>query len=121
VVKLAPELENLIGDCLRVAAGADHAIEPQLAQRIIAAIGDVSPDIAAVHGRHALVTTPAGRSLIARLLRPHFPDLAVLSFLEVPDDRQVEIVAVIGGLGVPANQPRLAQTTPVSIEEDERA
>ncbi len=97
VVTLDPLLEGLIADSLRVAGGSDHPLEPQLAGRIIAAVRDTVIGAAARHGRIALVTTPPGRPVLARLLRPHCPDLAVLSFLEVPDDRAVEVVAVIGG------------------------
>jgi flagellar biosynthesis protein FlhA len=96
VMTLDPMLEGLIADSLRVAIGSDHPLEPQLAGRIIAAVRDAAFGAAAQHGRLALVTTPEGRPVLARLLRPHCPDLCVLSFLEVPDDRAVEVVAVIG-------------------------
>ena len=110
VVTLDPVLEGLIADSLRVAGASEHPLEPQLAGRIIAAVRDTVTQAAARHGRLALVTTPAGRPVLARLLRPHCPDLAVLSFLEVPDDRAVDVVAVIGGasetamLGAPAGE-----------------
>lgn len=97
VVTLDAALEGLIADSLRVAGGSDHPLEPQLAGRIISAVRDTVTVAAPAHGRIALVTTPVGRPILARLLRPHCPDLAVLSFLEVPDDRAVEVVAVIGG------------------------
>ena len=97
VMTLDPVLEGLIADSLRIAGGSDHPLEPQLAGRIIAAVRDAVVAGAARHGRMALVTTPAGRPVLARLLRPHCPDLFVLSFLEVPDDRAVDVVAVIGG------------------------
>jgi flagellar biosynthesis protein FlhA len=103
VITLDSALEGLIADSLRVAAGGEHPLEPQLAGRIVAAVRDVAARAAAQHGRIALVTTPAGRLVLARLLRPHCPDLAVLSFLEVPDDRAVEIIAVVGG-----TEPELA-------------
>jgi flagellar biosynthesis protein FlhA len=116
VITLDSALEGLIADSLRIAAGADHPIEPQLAGQIVAAVRDAAAQAAAQHGKIALVTTPAGRPVLARLLRPHCPDLAVLSFLEVPDDRAVTIVAVVGG-DPPAPPPAPAlsdQSQPLS-------
>jgi flagellar biosynthesis protein FlhA len=33
---------------------------------------------------------------LARLLRPHLPETPVLSFLEIPDAKAVDVVAVVG-------------------------
>jgi flagellar biosynthesis protein FlhA len=47
--------------------------------------------------RFAIVTSPIARRALGRLLRPHLPDAPVLSFLEIPDGKPVEVVAVVGG------------------------
>ena len=114
VVTLDPALEELIADSLRLAGGADHPIEPQLGQRIIAALSEVAGTIAGRHGRFALVTTPLGRPVLARLLRPHFADIATLSFLEIPDDRAVDVVAIIGRNDAPEALPH-----PTAIPDEE--
>ena len=51
--------------------------------------------------RFAIVTSPVARRALARLLAPHLRDVPVLSFLEIPDGKPVEVVAVIGGGGAP--------------------
>jgi len=51
------------------------------------------------------VTSPIARRPLARLLAPHLPDVPVLSFLEIPDGKAVEVVAVVGGGAV---NPQLA-------------
>ncbi len=37
------------------------------------------------------------RRALARLLSPHLPDVPVLSFLEIPDGKPVEVIAIVGG------------------------
>jgi len=44
----------------------------------------------------AIVTSPVARRALSRLFRPHLPDVPVLSFLEIPDGKAVEVVAVVG-------------------------
>ena len=45
----------------------------------------------------AIITSPLCRAAVGRLLRSQFSDVAVLSFLEIPDGKGVEVVAVVGG------------------------
>ena len=44
----------------------------------------------------ALVVQPACRLAIRKLVKSCLPDTPVLSFFEVPEEKQVEVVAVIG-------------------------
>ncbi len=118
VVTLAPELETLIADSLRVAGGGDHPLEPRLAQRIVAAVADAAGGISASHGRFALVTTPAARAMLASLIRSQCPDVAVLSFLEVPEDRIVDVVAIIGG-GDGLPDPKAPEALPHAHPDNE--
>jgi flagellar biosynthesis protein FlhA len=45
----------------------------------------------------AIVTSPLARRALARLFKPHLPETPVLSFLEIPDGKPVEVIAVVGG------------------------
>mgnify|MGYP000662111246 CR=1 FL=1 len=47
----------------------------------------------------ALVVQPAIRLAIRKLVRSCMPDTPVMSFFEVPEDKSVEVVAVIGAPG----------------------
>ena len=52
------------------------------------------------------------RRALARLLRPHLPEVPVMSFLEIPDGKPVEVSAIVGGKhggGVPSRNPELIQ------------
>ena len=44
----------------------------------------------------AIVTSPVARRALSRLFKPHLPETPVLSFLEIPDGKGVEVVAVVG-------------------------
>ena len=97
VLTLDPGLESLINQAIRTGQGAAHPIEPALGQRIVQAVGEAAGPLLAQAQRFAIVTSPAARRVLARLLAPHLRDVPVLSFLELPDGKPVEVVAVIGG------------------------
>ena len=60
----------------------------------------------------AVVTSPACRPAISRLLRAHLPDVPVLSFLEIPETKAVDVIAVVGGA-----EPALEALPPLSGDE----
>jgi flagellar biosynthesis protein FlhA len=97
VLTLDAELETLLTQAVRAGKDASHPIEPNLAQRIVQAIGDAAAPSLAEARKIALVTSPIARRALSRLLAPHLPDVPVLSFLEIPDGKPVEVVAVVGG------------------------
>ncbi len=97
VLTLDPELEGLLNQAVRAGKDANHPIEPGLAQRIVQAVGDVAGPHLANAQRIAVVTSPASRRALSRLIAPHIPDVPVLSFLEIPDGKPVEVIAVVGG------------------------
>ena len=97
VLTLDPELEGLLNQAVRAGKEANHPIEPNLAHRIVQAIGDAAGSYLAEARRIAVVTSPVARRALARLLAPHIPDVPVLSFLEIPDGKPVDVVAVVGG------------------------
>lgn len=97
VLTLDTGLESLIHQAIRAGQGAAHPIEPALGQRIVQAVGEAAGPLLAQAQRFAIVTSPIARRSLARLLAPHLRDVPVLSFLEIPDGKPVEVVAVIGG------------------------
>ncbi len=101
VLTLDAGLESLIHQAVRAGQGAAHPIEPALGQRIVQAVGEAAGPLLSQAQRFAIVTSPVARRALARLLAPHLRDVPVLSFLEIPDGKPVEVVAVIGGGGAP--------------------
>jgi flagellar biosynthesis protein FlhA len=97
VLTLDAGLEGLLSQAIRAGKDAAHPIEPNLAHKIVQSIGDVASPYLAEARRIAIVTSPVARRALSRLLAPHIPDVPVLSFLEIPDGKPVEVVAVVGG------------------------
>ena len=96
VVTFDAELEGLLSQAVRVGPNAAHPFEPALAQRIIAAVNQAAAPLLASATRFALVTSPLARRAVARLLKPHLPETPVMSFLEIPDGKAVEVMAIVG-------------------------
>ncbi|PTQ08153.1 flagellar biosynthesis protein FlhA [Sphingomonas oleivorans] len=97
VVTLDAQLESLLAQAVRVGPTASHPFEPALAQRIVTAVTEAAAPMVNQAMRFAIVTSPIARRALGRLLRPHLPDVPVLSFLEIPDGKPVEVVAIVGG------------------------
>ena len=103
VITLDPGLESLLAQAVRNGPTATHPFEPALANRIVAAVTQAAGPLVGEARRFAVVTSPLARRPLARLLRPHLAEAPVLSFLEIPDGKPVEVVAVVGGA---PSQPR---------------
>ncbi len=92
-----PELEALLTQAVRTGPQAAWPFEPELARRIIAAIGEAVQPLLLAARSFAVITSPLCRAAVSRLLRAQFADVAVLSFLEIPESKAVDIIATIGG------------------------
>jgi len=108
VLTLDPSLESLLNQAVRTGPEATHPIEPGLAQKIVQAIGEVAGPLLGEARRFAVVTSPIARRALSRLLAPHIPEVPVLSFLEIPDGKAVEVVAVVGSNAAKPMLPELA-------------
>ena len=96
-VALDPVLENLLAGAVRAAPGSPWPFDPELGQRVGEAVSAAAEGLLADNRRFAIVTTPLVRRPLWALLRVRLPQPVVLAFTEIPDDRTVDIVAVVGG------------------------
>ncbi|SFP95485.1 flagellar biosynthesis protein FlhA [Sphingomonas rubra] len=103
VMTLEGQLEGLLGQAMRADHGRRHVIEPDLGRRIVDALQQAAQPLIAEAKPFALVVQPGIRVAIRKLVRTCLPDTPVLSFFEVPEEKAVEVVAIIGG-----QQPALA-------------
>ncbi|WP_375422470.1 flagellar biosynthesis protein FlhA [uncultured Sphingomonas sp.] len=103
VMTLEGQLEGLLGQAIRADSSRRHVIEPDLGRRIVEALQRAAAPLVAEAKPFALVVQPAIRIAIRKLVKTCLPDTPVLSFFEVPEEKSVEVVAVIG-----AAQPALA-------------
>ncbi len=95
-ITLASDLERLLADAVRIAPEAAHPFEPGLSARVTQAICEAAAPMLATASGFAIVTSPSARQPLSRLLRSHLPETPVLSFLEIPDAKSVDVVAVVG-------------------------
>ncbi|MEW4468431.1 flagellar biosynthesis protein FlhA [Parasphingorhabdus sp. JC815] len=97
VITLGAELETLLAQAIEMGGGASRPVEPELAQKIVTSVEEAARPIMADARRFAIVTSPVARRTLLKLLKPAFPETPVLSFEELPDDKAVEVVAVVDG------------------------
>lgn len=96
VITLDPNLEQLLLDTIQGASDGVAGFEPGLAERLQRSLVD-SVRRQEMAGQPAvLLTSPPLRSWLYRLSRHSVGGLSVLSYNEVPDDKQVRIVSSIG-------------------------
>lgn len=105
VITLDAELETLLAQAIETGGGASRPVEPGLAQKIVASVEEAARPIMAEARRFAIITSPTARRTLLKLLKPSFPETPVLSFEELPDDKAVEVVAVVGRRSPPLPPP----------------
>jgi flagellar biosynthesis protein FlhA len=96
VMTLEGGLEGLLGQAMRADPSRRHVIEPDLGRRIVDALQRAAQPMIAEAKPFALVVQPAIRVAVRKLVKTCLPDTPVMSFFEVPEDKAVEVVAVIG-------------------------
>ncbi|PZO92014.1 MAG: flagellar biosynthesis protein FlhA [Sphingomonas sanxanigenens] len=96
VMTLEGGLEAILGQTIRSDPSNRHAIEPDLGRRIIDALQHAAHPLIAQGKPFALVVQPMIRPAMRKLVRTVLPDTPVMAFTEVPDDKAVEVVAVVG-------------------------
>ncbi|MDT7934892.1 MAG: flagellar biosynthesis protein FlhA [Sphingomonadaceae bacterium] len=109
---LDPELEQLVAASVRADPGSHWPIDPALGARIVEAVADAAAPVLESGAGLALLTAPGARRALRRLLRVRLPQLVVLSAMELPEDKMVDVAAVIGrpagtapGAGAPTPGP----------------
>ncbi len=93
VYTLAPPLERVLQESV---SGNGAALEPGLAERMHQSLVECVKRQEAV-GEPAVLLVPGPvRSLIAKLTRTGIPELYVLAYHEVPDDKKLKLVGNVG-------------------------
>ena len=99
VMTLEPSLEQLLHKSIQSTQSSEEwsGFEPGLAERLHRALR-TQAQRQEVAGQPAVLLVPAPlRTLLARFVRHTIPGLRVLSFNEVPDDKQIKVIATVGG------------------------
>ncbi len=96
VITLAPDLERILHQSLQAGGAEGAGIEPGLAERMQRSLTEATQR-QELEGQPAiLLTSGVLRSTLARFVKNAIPGLRVLSYQEVPDDKQIRIVSAVG-------------------------
>ncbi|MFT5520518.1 MAG: flagellar biosynthesis protein FlhA [Enterobacterales bacterium] len=96
VITLEPSLEQILLQSTQVGGDEAVGIEPGLAERLQKSLQDVAQRQEIKGHTPVLLTAPTLRAMLARFARFGIPNLHVLSYQEIPDSKQVKIIATVG-------------------------
>jgi flagellar biosynthesis protein FlhA len=96
VITLEPDLEQLLQSTLQGQAGSNAALEPGLAERLQSKLADSAQRQESSNEAAVLMVAPQLRTTLARFTRATVPNLHVLAWNEIPDNRRVRLVAAVG-------------------------
>lgn len=101
VITLDPSLEQLllqsVQQAQKVGAEATNFIEPRLAERLNHALIQVGQQQEAVGKPMVLLVAGPLRMTMVKFVRFNLPDMHVLGYNEVPDNKQITVEATVGG------------------------
>jgi len=104
VITLDPSLEQLLHKSVQAISEGGAGIEPGLAERMHRSLVESAQRQETAGHAPVLLVTPPIRPWLAKLVRHSIPGLHVLAYNEIPDNKQIKVVANIGkdapGLGV---------------------
>jgi flagellar biosynthesis protein FlhA len=95
VITLEPDLERLLANSLAGNA-ANPGLEPGLAERLQHRVAEAARRQEGSGEPAVLLVTPQLRQNLTRFLRSSLPNLHVLAWNEIPDNRKVRLVTAVG-------------------------
>ena len=96
VITLAPDLEKVLHKSLETGGSEGIGIEPGMADRIQRSLMEATNNQEMEGEPAILLTSGILRSTLSRFVKNTIPGLRVLSYQEIPDDKQIKIVSVVG-------------------------
>jgi len=97
VVVLDPGLERLLQQTMANAGENGAGVEPGLLEQMQTALSETAKQ-QELSGQESILLVAAGiRPWMAKFIRHSVPGMHVLSYNEVPDNRQIKVVSTVGG------------------------
>ncbi|WP_047048132.1 flagellar biosynthesis protein FlhA [Vibrio mexicanus] len=96
VITLIPELEQILHQTMQASGGESAGIEPGLAERLQASLSQATQEQELKGEPAVLLTSGVLRSTLAKFVKNTIPSLRVLSYQEIPDEKQIRIVQAVG-------------------------
>ncbi|NQY27021.1 MAG: flagellar biosynthesis protein FlhA [Piscirickettsiaceae bacterium] len=96
IITLDPELEQILLQTLQATGEGGASLEPGLAENMHKNLNEAAQR-QEMSGESSILVVQAGlRSWISRFIKHSIPGLSVLSYNEIPDNKQIRIVANVG-------------------------
>jgi len=96
VITLAPELEQMLHQSLQNAGDEGAGIEPGLAERLQNSLSEAHQNQEMSGEPSILLTSGMLRTVLSRFVKNTIPGLRVVSYQEVPDEKQIKIISSVG-------------------------
>jgi flagellar biosynthesis protein FlhA len=97
VISLEPTLEKMLRDSLNMGADGAPSFEPALADRLHQSLVKATRDQEMRGEPAVLLVAGSLRPWLARLTRYSVPNLHVLAYGEIPQDRSLRVASAVGG------------------------
>lgn len=96
IITLKPELEQLLQNTIQNSGAGGVSFEPGMADRIQQSLMEYAAQQQAKQESSVLVVQPGIRAVLARFVRNISDDFHVLSYQEIPDNKQIRIIGTVG-------------------------
>ncbi|EJG0785774.1 flagellar biosynthesis protein FlhA [Vibrio parahaemolyticus] len=96
VITLIPELEQILHQTMQASGGESAGIEPGLAERLQSSLSHATQEQELKGEPAVLLTSGVLRSTLAKFVKNTIPNLRVLCYQEIPDEKQIRIVQAVG-------------------------
>ncbi|HID01442.1 MAG TPA: flagellar biosynthesis protein FlhA, partial [Piscirickettsiaceae bacterium] len=96
VITLEPALEQLLIQAAQNAPAGQISIDPGLAERLYSVLSEQVQKLEAEGKPAILLVAPQIRAALAKLFRYSLPNLHVLAYTEIPENRQIQVVTAVG-------------------------
>lgn len=96
IITLKPELEQLLQSTIQNSAGGNVTFEPGMGDKIQQSLLQLAAQQKGNQESSVLVVQPAIRPILARFVRNLSKDFHVLSYQEIPDNKQIRIIGTVG-------------------------
>jgi len=96
VITLEPTLEQLLLQAAQGSPDGQLAIEPSLAERLHSTLKEEVQKVEMEGDSAILLVAPQIRAQLARLFKFSLPNINVLAYSEIPENRKISVVANIG-------------------------
>ena len=97
VITLDSALEQIIIQNARTGGRESGMIEPGLGRKLLESFQEQSKILAEKDKTLVVVTSPVLRRELSTLVRQAAPDALVLSYREIPENKRINVAAIIGG------------------------